>query len=438
VFLRKIQAIGGSFMINIVSQITFADYGEIEILGDLERFLLSMLGMRDEALTQHLEANRGNGRNDYPVRVMWNLIIAMKVFGHKTVESFRRELSRNSQLRKICGLCDFTRKKHLVPPARVFSKFIALLIKAQPELDEIFKTQVNDLREKLPEFGVNVAGDGKYLDSYANRENKNPNTNAGLRAENDAKWSIKEYYYIDKNGNPQVKKEYHYGFKAHIICDVKTELPIAYVVTAANGDEKKAMMMLVEDLSEQMKARVKHMMLDRGYDSIEMIRTVKSAGIIPIVDIRNCWKDGEATRQYKDTDIVYDYQGNVFYVDDFGKQHRMNYEGYDGQKKCLRYSYKGKIYKIYISYDERVFLPVARDSMKFGRLYKGRTAVERLNGRLDRDYMFEDHCIRGLKKMKIMVSLTLIIMNAMALGKIQSGDIKHLAALTRFDLPRVA
>ena len=30
-----------------------------------------------------------------------------------------------------------------------------------------------------------------------------------------------------------------------------------------------------------------------------------------------------------------------------------------------------------------------------------RTEVERLNGRLDRDYMFNDHFIRGLKKMEI-------------------------------------
>ena len=116
----------------------------------------------------------------------------------------------------------------------------------------------------------------------------------------------------------------------------------------------------------------------------------------------------------------------------------MLYEGYDKQKKCLRYSHNGKIYKIYVSYDERVFLPVARDSMKFKRLYKGRTAVERLNGRLDRDFMFEDHCVRGLKKMKLMVSLTLLIMNAMALGKIKRGVTEHLAALTRLDLPRAA
>ena len=425
-------------MAKIISQISFSDYGMIEILGDLERFLLAMLGMNDEALMQRLEARRGNGRNDYPVRVMWNLIIAMKVFGHRTIASFRRELARNSQLRSICGLEDFGRKKHLVPPARVFSGFLKLLADEQGEIDEMFDSMVLELADKLPEFGESAAGDGKYLDSYANREDKDPNADAGGRAERDAKWGVKEYHYEDKNGNPQVKKEYHFGFKAHIICDVKTELPMGYSVLAANSDEKKAMMDIIQKMPNLLTGRMDYLMLDRGYDSTEMIKTVKGAGIIPIVDIRNCWKDGETTKQYKDTDVVYDFKGNVFIVDDKGEHHRMHYDGYDSQKKCLRYSYKGKKQKIYISYDERVFLPVARDSMKYERLYKGRTSVERLNGRLDRDYMFEDHCIRGLKKMKLMVSLTLLTMNAMALGKIEGGVTTHLAALTRLDMPKAS
>ena len=425
-------------MAKIVSQITFADYGCIEILGDLERFLLALLGMDDEALMLRLEARRGNGRNDYPVRVMWNLIIAMKVFGHRTVESFRRELNRNSQLRKICGLDDFANKKHLVPPPRVFTKFLKILAQEQDSIDGMFDSMVLELGEKLPEFGKDAAGDGKFLDSYANREHKEATPDAGDRAEHDAQWGVKEYHYEDKNGNPQVKKEYHFGFKAHIICDVKTELPIAYNVLSANSDEKKAMMDLIAKMPSQITSRMEHLMLDRGYDSTGMIRAAKAAGIIPIVDIRNCWKDGEATKQYKDTDIVYDFKGNVYMVDKKGEQRRMHYEGYDKQKKCLRYSYNGKVYKIYVSYDERVFLPVARDSKKYERLYKGRTSVERLNGRLDRDYMFEDHCIRGQKKMKLMVSLTLLTMNAMALGKIKGGVTTHLAALTRLDMPRAA
>ena len=418
-------------MAKIVSQISFADYGVIEVLGDLERFSLALSGIDDEALMRRLEKQRGNGRNDYPVRVMWNLLIAMKVFGHRTVESFRRELTRNSQLRSICGLNDLGHKRHLVPPARVFSGYLQMLAGNQMEIDAMFTHMVLELGKQLPEFGKDAAGDGKYLDSYAKRADKNINAKAGKRAERDAKWGMKEYHYTDKHGNAQVKKEYHFGFKAHIVCDVKTELPMAYDVLTANSDEKKAMIDIIGKMPSEITNRVDYLMMDKGYDSTEMIRAAKAVNIVPIVDIRNCWKDGEGTRQYKGTDIVYDFRGNVYMVDGTGEQRRMHYEGYDCQKKCLRYAYAGKIYKIYVSYDERVFLPVARDSKKFTRLYKGRTSVERLNGRLDRDYMLEDHCIRGLEKMKLMVSLTLLTMNAMALGKIKGGEATHLAALTR-------
>lgn len=425
-------------MAKIISQVSFDSYREIEVLGDLERLQLALEGLEDETLMNRLEKRRGKGRNDYPVRVLWNLIIAAKVFSHRTVASFRRELQRNSQLRKMCGLDDSGRKKHLVPPARVFSNFMKHLIEEQEEIDKMFAALTMELSELLPSFGETLAGDGKFLDSYAKHQAKNPNAKAGDRAENDAVWAGKEYHYTDKNGNEQVKTEWHYGFKVHLICDVKTELPVAYNVLLANSDEKKAMKDMLAKLPCELKDRANYLLLDRGYDSTQMIQDIKSAGIAPIVDIRNCWKNGEATKQYKDTDIVYDYQGNVYMVDDSGKQHKMLYEGHDRQKKCLRYSYKGKIYKIYISYDERVFLPVARDSAKFARLYKGRTAVERLNGRIDRDFMFEDHCIRGLEKMRLLASLALLIMNAMALGKIQRGVTAHLAAFTKTGLPCTA
>ena len=411
----------------IISEITMFDYAEIEELGDLERLDLALEGIDDEKLMRKLEAMRKNGRDDYPVRVMWNLLIAMIVFCHKTVESFRRELSRNSQLRRKCGLCDYSKKKHLIPPSRVFSGFIKTLAEEAEEIAEIFNMQVEELYELIPGFGKKLAGDGKYIDSYAKRDSKQDQSATDNRTENDAKWSVKEYHYRDKNGNPQVKKEYHFGFKAHIVCDVQTELPIAYSVTEANADEKKEMIKLLESpilSDEEHRKSAEYLLLDRGYDSTEMITEVKSAGIIPVIDICNKWKDGEETRQYKDTDIIYNYKGDVFFIDEACKQHKMKYEGYDKQKKCLRYSHEGKIYKIYISYDERVFLPIARDSDKFKRVYKGRTAVERLNGRLDRDYMFEEHCIRGLKKMALMVGLSMIIMNGMAVGKLKNGKEK--------------
>jgi len=415
---------GKVFDMAIIAQINLFDYCEIEKLGDLERFYLALGGIDDEKLMEKLENKRKNGRDDYPVRVMWNLFVAMIVFGHKTVESFRRELARNSQLRRICGLCDYGKKKHLVPPSRVFSGFIKLLCEETEEIAAIFDVQVEELYELIPGFGKKLAGDGKYIDSYAKKEPKQDQTATDNRTENDAKWSVKEYHYTDKNGNKQIKKEYHFGFKTHIICDVETELPIAYSVTEANADEKIEMLKLLDNplLSNEERRKIaEYLLLDRGYDSADMIKAIKKAGISPVIDIRNMWKDGEETKQYKDTNIVYNYKGDVYYVDDNCVKHKMKYMGYDKQKKCLRYSHNGKTHKIYTSYDERIFLPIARDSKKWERIYKGRTSVERLNGRLDRDYMFEEHCIRGLKKMTLMVGLSMIIMNGMAIGKIKNG-----------------
>jgi hypothetical protein len=136
--------------------------------------------------------------------------------------------------------------------------------------------------------------------------------------------------------------------------------------------------------------------------------------------------------------IVYDYAGQVYYVDDAGKKHKMLYRGYDASRNCLRYEYRGKTHRISVGYDERVFLPIARDSKKFERLYKARTSVEMLNGRIDRDFMFEDHCLRGLAKTRLMVGLSFIVMNAMALGKIKEGISEGLAAHTKAGMPKAA
>jgi len=406
-------------MAYIITQKTLFDYSEIEILGDLERFKLALQGIDDEKLMLKLETKRKNGRNDYPVRVMWNLIIAMKVFEHKSVSSFRRECMRNAGLRKICGLNDYDNKKHLVPPERVFTGFLRLLMSEQEEVNNILKTQVGFLYKTIEGFGETLAGDGKYIDSYAKNRSKKEMTSTDNRSENDAEFSIKEYHYTDAKGNNQTKKETHYGFKAHIICDVATELPVTFKVTKGNYDEKKALSELVEEFTEEQKQIAQNLLLDRGYDSMRMIMLLKSLQINPLIDIRNMWRN-ETTKQYKDTNIVYNAYGEVFYIDEKNEQNKMKYKGYDKQKKCLRYSHNGKTYRIYISYDERIFLPIARDSKKFKEIYKGRTAVERLNGRLDRDYMFENHQIRGLKKMNLMVSITMIIMNGMAVGKVKN------------------
>lgn len=111
----------------------------------------------------------------------------------------------------------------------------------------------------------------------------------------------------------------------------------------------------------------------------------------------------EKYREIENQPIAYTEEGEVFYIVDLNNYEKMKYLGYDKDNNALRYtrySTEKKIYRIPLEKDYRIFILVARDSKKFKKKYKMRTEIERLNGRIDRDYMFNDHFIRGQKKME--------------------------------------
>ena len=87
----------------IIPQRQLFSWKEIEDLADLQRFSLLVKYLPDEDLMQNLESLRSKGRDDYPVRAIWNSILAGIVYQHPSVESLRRELMRNAQLRQLCG-----------------------------------------------------------------------------------------------------------------------------------------------------------------------------------------------------------------------------------------------------------------------------------------------------------------------------------------------
>jgi hypothetical protein len=73
-----------------------------------------------------------------------------------------------------------------------------------------------------------------------------------------------------------------------------------------------------------------------------------------------------------------------------------------------------------------VFTPLVRSSYRWKSIYKKLIAVERLNSRLDVGFGFLQHCIRGLKKMKLCCGIALCIMLAMALGRIREKQKQYM------------
>ena len=139
---------------------------EIDALGDLERLALVVRHLPDEPLMRALESERGKGRDDYPIRAVWNSIMAGVVYQHASIESLRRELSRNGQLRQLCGF-DPWKGGAAVPPAWVYTRFLKRLMGQRELIDAMFDELVAQLRDILPDFGKVLAIDGKALRSHA-------------------------------------------------------------------------------------------------------------------------------------------------------------------------------------------------------------------------------------------------------------------------------
>ncbi len=145
----------------IIPQQKLFGWEEIEKLSDLERLRLVLENMPDEELMQSLEIERGRGRDDYPVRAIWNSILAGVVYQHPSIESLRRELLRNGQLRQMCGI------DKEVAPSWVYSRFLKKLYKETEKVEAIFDRLVEQAKAMLPGFGEVLAIDGKAIDTHA-------------------------------------------------------------------------------------------------------------------------------------------------------------------------------------------------------------------------------------------------------------------------------
>ncbi len=66
--------------------------------------------------------------------------------------------------------------------------------------------------------------------------------------------------------------------------------------------------------------------------------------------------------------------------------------------------------------DRRIFVPIPHGSPSWHRGYNRRSALERINSRLDNSFGFENHFILGKAKMQTRMGLALAVMMAMAQG----------------------
>lgn len=425
-------------------------WDQIDELGDLQRLGLVLDALPDEGLMQALERHRGRGRDDYPIRPVWNSLLAGVVFQHGSVEQLRRELSRNGQLRWLCGF-DLARGQEAVPPAYVYTRFFRLLYLHAEQIEAMFDELIEQLRELLPGFGRHLAMDGKGVRSAARRRRGLAEMPADGRRDVDADTGKKTYRGTREDGTPWQRVVEWFGYKLHLIVDAIYELPVAFEVTKASASEIPVGRELVKTLRKrhpELVEQAETLTADKGLDDTKLICQLwDDHGIKPVIDIRDMWKDGEPTRRVSHlSNVVYDSEGTVYcHCPVSGERREMAYGGFEKDRQTLKYRCPAVQYgveckgrkrcpvrqavRIRLAEDRRVFTPLARSSYAWQREYKRRTAAERVNSRLDVSFGFEEHFIRGLAKMRLRAGLALLVMLAMAVGRIKEKQRPMLRSL---------
>lgn len=449
----------------IIPQPSVFDWTDVDVASDLDRLRLVLDVIPDEPLMQVLESERGNGRDDYPVRATWNSILAGVVYQHASVQALRRELARNGELRKLCGF-DPVRGIFAVPTPWAYTHFLDSAMAHESAIRQMFHDLVEKIRTHLPDLGTLLAIDGKALPSFAPPRKKEAEDAVRLRADGqpdrradpDADWGVKTKRGQHEDGTAWEKVTKWFGFELHLLVDSQHELPINYRVTKASAAEITRLLPIVEEAAEkhpELMEQARELSADKGYDSTENNEKLfDDHGIRPIIDKRHDWKGGDTTRPlFEDRvdTVVYDVAGKVSCVcPATGEVRPMAPWGFEDARGCLKYRCPavagdyvcqgreacpgaqgayGKVVRIPLARDRRMFVPLPRGTDAWKRGYARRTAVERVNSRLDRVLGFELHTIRGLAKMEARVGIALVVMLAVALGRLEAGQKDELRSL---------
>jgi transposase len=411
----------GSFVVERV--LPFDEFVAVE--DDNRRLIWVLEALPDERLLRYLRESREGHRNEYPPAMLWRCVVAKFVYQIKTYAELIRELWRNPSLRRIVGC------RSQVPQDYHFSRFLKRL--SSPEclalLGEMFDELGERCRGELEDFGRYLAVDATAVRADSNEEKKQ-------KSDPDARWSRRP----KRQRIGREEEEYlqaWFGYSVHLVVDCASELPVAYRVTPANVNETvlfRPMLRQLEARHPEVLQTTEAVIADAGYDSRENCEHVlRELEALPIIKMRLTQGRDEVCQAALccGTEL-----GTVICP----SGHKMVYWGRDGgylkwrcpakvgrkpkvctfRGGCGTPSEYGRVVKVRISEDSRRWPGLWRESRKFERLYRKRTAVERVNSRLKEHLLLDDLTIRGIDKVQVHVGVGLVVMLAGAWAMAQA------------------
>ena len=396
------------------------------------RFLLDLIP--DRPLLAALQRHRGKGRNDYPVHLLWRVHVTRYLLRHVSMEACLAELGRNPALRRVVGVED----GQGVPEAWNMSRFQEVL--GQPQhlalMRQAFEELAGRLGRAVDGIGRNLAGDSAALSARAGADPDS--TSAGLPQPNGSR---KEY----RDDTGRVTKVYEwFGYKFHLLVDVKHEVVLAWKTTQATASDAQQIPELLEQARRVLpEGRIQSLAYDKAADDNDTHELLHKAGIKPLIENRALWKEDPERllpNHGADSNVVHDEAGTIYCYDKTSSvpvKHKMAFAGYEKSRGTLKYrcparqenwapgacpsdkvcngdSCYGKTVRVKCALDLRRFPPIPRATLEFERRYNGRTAVERVNARLKLFWGADDGNVTGAARFHAHMATIMLVHIAMA------------------------
>ena len=399
----------------------------------------------DQRLLHLLEQRRHHGCDKYPVRVLWGCLLLAILLRYPSMQACLDELRRNAGLRLLIDL----EREQDVPHGWNLSRFLTVLGQQpfQAELVAIFDAMVRHLGASVADLGRHTAGDSTAL---SGRPEPDDERRAQEVAQGLPQPSGGRKEYQDDDGKVTKIVEW-FGYKLHLLVDAKHEVALAYHVSDTKaGDNEEIEPLLAHAQANLPEGRIETVAYDKAADDIKVHELLHEQGIKPVIHNRSCWpKDGEQEKVIggrMPLHVVHDEAGTIYCYDTSLPPVRraMSYVGHERDRETLKYRCParvegflcaaqercnaGKSYGLTVrvpqEIDLRRFPAIPRATTQFERLYKGRTSVERVNGRRKVFWGLDDGNVVGSRRFHAHVGAVMIVHLAFAtqLAKQQQNE----------------
>jgi hypothetical protein len=288
------------------------------------------------------------------------------------------------------------------PPSKWAAYRWAAKLRENGEMvDRCIDEVVAGLKEKLPNYGTDLAIDASDMPAYANGQryvSKDSEVERNWHTDPDASWGHRSAVSTRRGGG-------FFGYRLHAAVCTATDLPVAWTVETAKANETRFAADLI-DAAQRRGLMAATAALDKGYDQRTVYDQCMERDCLPLIPLRQ-------TPDVKRGD----------HVPPACAHGEWTFAGSDRKRGASKWrcpTGECKPASTWLAAD-RLHTLVPRSTKRWKAGYRKRAAVEREFGRLKNQWGLKPLRVRGLDRVRLHADLTILTKLACALSRARAA-----------------